>query len=73
MRVRAGRPEADHGKDREDRRGQLESPVGLPDKAEISLRLSLPGAVLERLTARAVRAGRKLEALVQEIREGAAK
>ena len=49
------------------------SPAGLPDKAEITLRLSLPRAVLERLTARALREGRKLEALIQEILEGAAK
>jgi hypothetical protein len=48
------------------------SPVGQPTKAEITLRLSLPRAVLERLTARAMREGRKLEALVQEILEGAA-
>ena len=53
---------------------KLKSPVGLPDKAEISLRLSLPRAVLERLTARAMREGRKLEALIQErVLEGAAK
>jgi plasmid stability protein len=47
--------------------------VGLPSKAEITLRLSLPRAVLERLRARAIREGRKLEALIQEILEGAAK
>jgi hypothetical protein len=48
------------------------SPVGLPDKAEITLRLSLPRAVLERQRVRALREGRKLEALVQDILEGAA-
>jgi hypothetical protein len=48
------------------------SPVGLPHKAEITLRLSLPRAVLERLRVRAIREHRKLEALVQEILEGAA-
>jgi hypothetical protein len=32
----------------------------------------LPRAALERLTARAMREGRKLEALIQEILEGAA-
>jgi hypothetical protein len=45
------------------------SPVGQLDKAEITLRLALPRAVLERLTARAIRETRKIEALVQEILE----
>ena len=45
------------------------SPVGLPNRAEITLRLSLPRAVLERLRARAIREQRKLEALIQEILE----
>ena len=49
------------------------SPVGMPTKAEIGLRLVLPRAALERLTARAMREGRKLEALIQEILEDAAK
>jgi hypothetical protein len=49
------------------------SPVGQPDKAEITLRLVLPRATLERLTAQAIREQRKLEALIQEILEGAAK
>jgi hypothetical protein len=48
------------------------SPVGLPNRAEITLRLSLPRAVLERLRVRAIREQRKLEALIQEILEGAA-
>jgi hypothetical protein len=48
------------------------SPVGQPTKAEITLRLVLPRAALERLSARALREGRKLEALIQEILEGAA-
>jgi hypothetical protein len=52
---------------------KLPSPVGMPEKAEISLRLVLPRAALERLSARAIRQQRKLEALVQEILEGAAK
>jgi hypothetical protein len=39
---------------------------------EITVRLVLPRAVLERLSARAIREGRKLEGLVQEILEGAA-
>ena len=49
------------------------SPVGMPELAAITLRLALPRAVLERLRARAIREGRKLEALVQEILEGAAR
>jgi hypothetical protein len=49
------------------------SPPGQRDKAEITLRLALPRAVLERLRARAIREQQKLEALVQEILEGAAK
>jgi hypothetical protein len=48
------------------------SPVGQPDLAAITLRLALPRVVLERLRARAIREGRKLEALIQEILEGAA-
>jgi hypothetical protein len=48
------------------------SPVGMPDRAAITLRLSLPRAALERLRARAIREQRKFEALVQEILEGAA-
>ena len=45
----------------------------MPELAAITLRLSLPRAVLERLRARAIREHRKLEALVQEILEGSAK
>jgi hypothetical protein len=48
------------------------SPVGMPAKAEITLRLSLPRAALERLRARAIREHRKLEALIQDILEEAA-
>jgi hypothetical protein len=48
------------------------SPAGQLDKAEITLRLVLLRAALERLTARAIREQRKLEALIQEILEGAA-
>lgn len=44
-----------------------------PPAAELALRLVLPRAALERLTARAIRGeGRKLEALIQEILETAA-
>ena len=48
------------------------SPPGMPDLAMITLRLALPRAALERLRARAIREGRKVEALIQEILEGAA-
>jgi len=48
------------------------SPVGQPTKAEISLRLVLQRPALERLKARAMRESRRLEALFQEILEGAA-
>jgi plasmid stability protein len=37
------------------------------DKAEITPRLALPRAVLERLRARAIREGRNVEAVVAEI------
>ncbi len=43
------------------------SPPGQPTKVEISLRLALPRAVLERLSARAIREGRNVEAVVTEI------
>jgi len=49
---------------------KLKSPVGQPDKAEITLRLVLPRAVLERLTARAHREEYpSLAALVQAVLE----
>ncbi len=41
--------------------------------AMITLRLALPRAVLERLRGRAIREGRKVEAIIQEILRGAAK
>jgi hypothetical protein len=47
------------------------SPAGQLDKAEITLRLVLPRAALERLTVRAMQEQRKLEALIQEILEAA--
>lgn len=46
------------------------SPPGQLDKAEITLRLVLPRTVLERLRARAIREGRRLEGLVAEILGG---
>lgn len=48
------------------------SPVGQPTKVELAVKLVVSRAAAERLTARAVREGRKLEALMQEILEGAA-
>ena len=45
----------------------------MPELAAITLRLALPRAVLERLRARALREQRKLEALIQEVLEDAAK
>jgi hypothetical protein len=48
------------------------SPIGQLAKAAITLRLVLPRAILERLRVRAVRETRKLEAIIQEILEGAA-
>jgi hypothetical protein len=72
------------GEDAPHRRDPLASTHGAPllaslwqaglrcqlDKAEITLRLVLPRAALERLTARAIQEQRKIEALVQEILEG---
>ena len=49
------------------------SPPGQPTKLEISLRLVLPRAVLERLGARVIREGRNSEGPIQDILEGAAK
>lgn len=55
---------------------KLKSPVGVPDKAEVSLRVVLPRAVIERLMVRASREGYpSLAAWVQTVleREGVAK
>jgi hypothetical protein len=52
---------------------KLKSPVGMPDKAEVSLKLVLPRAVIERLMVRATRDGSpSLAAWVQGVlvREG---
>ena len=43
------------------------SPPGQPDLAQITLRLALPRAAIERLRARAIRDGRNLEGLIAEI------
>jgi hypothetical protein len=43
------------------------SPVGRPDKVEVMLRFTLPRALMERLTARAIREERSLESLVADI------
>jgi hypothetical protein len=58
---------------RADRDRQAASPAGQPDKFELTLKLVLPRVVAERLTARAIRETRRLEAIIQEILEGAAK
>jgi hypothetical protein len=53
---------------------KLSSPVGTPDKAEITLRLSLPRAVLDRLMARSSRESYPgLAAWVQAVLEREAK
>ena len=49
------------------------SPPGQPDKAVVNLRLLLTRPLLERLSARAIREGVQLAAVVEEILEGAAK
>ena len=48
------------------------SPPGLPDLAELTLRLAIRRSALERLTARAIREERRLEALIRELLENAA-
>ena len=48
------------------------SPVGQPAKVELTVKLVVSRAAAERLTARAIREERKLEALIQETLEGAA-
>jgi hypothetical protein len=45
------------------------SPPGIPGRAELTLKLTLPRPVLEQLTVQAVHEGRRLEALVEEILE----
>ncbi len=47
------------------------SPPGIPDRAELTLKISLPRPLLEWLTARAIREGRRLEQLVMEMIEAA--
>ena len=47
------------------------SPLGQPDKVELPLRLVLSRTAFERLTARAIRQGRKVEALIEELLETA--
>jgi hypothetical protein len=48
------------------------SPVGQPTKVELTIKIVLPRELAERLTARAIREGRNIEAVIQEILEGAA-
>ncbi len=45
------------------------SPPGIPDRAELTLKISLPRTLLQRLTARAIREGRRLEQIITEILE----
>ncbi len=47
------------------------SPPGLPHRVELTLKISLPRVLVERLTARAIREGRSIEQLLTEIIEGA--
>jgi len=42
------------------------SPPGIPDRVELTLKLSLPRALVERLTAQAIREGRRLEQVIIE-------
>jgi hypothetical protein len=49
---------------------QRPSPRGQPDKAIVNLRLLLPRLLVEQLSARAIREGVRLEAVVQQILEG---
>jgi hypothetical protein len=46
------------------------SPPGQPDKAVVNLRLLLSRPLVEQLSARAIREGVRLEAVVEEILEG---
>ena len=46
------------------------SPPGQPDKAVVTLRLLLTRAIVERLSARAIREDVRLEVVVEEILEG---
>ena len=43
------------------------SPPGQPELAQLTLRLALPRAVVQRLRAQAIREGRNVEGLVAEI------
>jgi hypothetical protein len=45
------------------------SPVGRPDKVEVTFRFTLPRDVMERLTARAIRERRSIESVVAEMLE----
>ncbi len=46
------------------------SPPGIPNRVELTLKISLPRDLVERLTARAIREGRSIEQLVMEMIEG---
>ena len=44
--------------------------LGRPDRVEVALRFTLSRAAMERLTARAIREGRSVEAVIAESLEG---
>jgi hypothetical protein len=50
--------------------GRRPSPPGIPDRAELTLKISLPRALVERLTAQAIREERRLEQVITEIIQG---
>jgi hypothetical protein len=47
--------------------------VGQPAKVDLAIKVVVPRAVVERLTAQAIRETRKREAVIAEILEGAGK
>jgi hypothetical protein len=47
------------------------SPLGIPHRAELTLKISLPRPLLERLTAQAIRKECRLEQIITEIIESA--
>ena len=46
---------------------KLASPVGVPDKAELAVRLVLPRVTLERLIAHAIRDGVNVQGLIEAL------
>ena len=47
------------------------SPPGARDKVEVTVRLVLPRALMEQISARAIREGKSIELVILEILEGA--